>query len=120
MNNCYVFSFLESEYFLSGENKLCSDLKDIAVNNLETCKVAAGELMIVTSVHAKEMMINEVSEANFAEGCYLSTTRDKGYFNKHCKDPNAKCKPSGGSAKLESIKFTFQICLKAGSKTISG
>ena len=113
------FSFLESKYFLSGENKLCSDTKEIAVNNLETCKVAAGELMITTSIHAKKM-IKEENDANFAEGCYLSTTRDKGYFNKHCKDPNAKCKPSGGSAKLESIKFTFQICLKAGSKTISG
>ena len=120
MNNCYVFLPLESEYFLSGENKLCSDTKDIAVNNLETCKVAAGELMISTSAPEKKMTISEENEANFAEGCYLSTTRDKGYFNKHCVDPAAKCKPSGSSPKAESIKFSFQICLKAGSKTSSG
>ena len=114
------FSFLESPYFLSGENKLCSDTKDIKVDNLETCKVAAGELMILTSGHETKVMITEVNESNFAEGCYLTSTQDKGFFNRHCVDPAAKCKPSGGSKKQESLKFSFQICLKAGSKTSSG
>ena len=114
------FSFLESKYFLSGENQLCSDTKDIKVDNLETCRVAAGELMILTSGHETKVMITEVNESNFAEGCYLTSTQDKGFFNRHCVDPAGKCKPSGGSPKQEDLKFSFQICLKAGSKTSSG
>ena len=112
------FLFLEPIYFLSGENKRCSDTKDIVVNNLKTCKVAVEELG--KKAQAKKTMTTEVNDAKFAEGCYLSSTLNKGYFNKHCVDPAAKCKPTDTSAKLEDLKFSFQVCIKAESKTSSG
>ena len=89
---CISILIFGKGYFLSEAGRVCSDNGDIAVDGIETCKIAAETL--------NKDFIKSENTAEFPKGCYLMGPNV--FFNKH----------STGSRRIN----TRQICKPKGTR----
>ena len=65
--------FIETKYFQTAVDKLCSEYRKITVDDIKTCKEAAQEL--------EKKFGGTAKEDNWPKGCYAYF--DDIYFNQH-------------------------------------
>ena len=76
----YIFICVSGlKYFLTAKNSLCLETKDLAVEDLQSCKEAVD--VIKTDIPEAHFEMTE-DDAHFPKGCYLYNNVNV-YFNKH-------------------------------------